>query len=91
MATNTIDTSYVIVTNVSDDAQTAFETSNSWGYYAVSFELQTVDGRTLTITKKPQAFYGKRPDNICYSTRRTDGFSSKTRRRVGRRSTPAHS
>jgi len=61
MATNTIDTSYVIVTNVSDDAQTAFETSNSWGYYAVSFELQTVDGRTLTITKKPQAFTKNTP------------------------------
>src|SRR5437660_522246 len=51
MATNTPDTSYVIVTNVSNDAQTAFRTSNSWGYYALSIELQTVDGRTLAITK----------------------------------------
>jgi hypothetical protein len=61
MATNTLDTFYVIVTNVSDDVQTAFRTSNSWGYYAVSFELQTVDGRTFAISKKPQAFTKNTP------------------------------
>jgi hypothetical protein len=56
MAVNTIDTFYVLLTNVSTQAQTAFQTSNSWGYYAVSLELRTGDGRVVTITKKPTGF-----------------------------------
>lgn len=61
MATNTVDTFYVILTNVSGEAQAIFRTSNSWGYYALSFELQTAGGPTLTITKKPQAFTKNNP------------------------------
>ena len=56
MAANTLDTFYVLLTNVSAQAQTVFETSNSWGYYAVSFELRTVDGRVVVITKKQTWF-----------------------------------
>jgi hypothetical protein len=61
MATNTLDTFYVILTNVSKEAQPVFRTSNSWGYYAVSFELQTVDGHVVAITKRPQGFTKNNP------------------------------
>jgi hypothetical protein len=56
MATNTLDNFYVILTNVSKEDQLAFEDSHSWGFYAVSFELQMPDGRIVAITKKPQGF-----------------------------------
>jgi hypothetical protein len=56
MAANTIDTFYVLLTNVSPQAQAVFRTSNSWGYYAMSFELRTNDGRVVAITKKPTGF-----------------------------------
>lgn len=56
MATNTLDSFYVILTNVSKETQPVFETSNSWGYYALSFELQMADGRIVAITKKPTGF-----------------------------------
>ncbi len=61
MAKNTVDTFYVVLTNVSGEAQAAFRTSNSWGYYAVSFELQTIDGRAVALTKKPQGFTKNNP------------------------------
>jgi hypothetical protein len=54
----------LILTNVSNEAQGAFETSNSSGYYAVSFELQTADGRTVAITKKLQAFTKNTPTTL---------------------------
>ncbi len=56
MAANTLDTFYVLLTNVSAQGQTVFETSNSWGYYAVLFELRTGDGRVVAITKKQTGF-----------------------------------
>ena len=56
MAANTLDTFYVLLTNVSKQDQEVFETWNSWGYYAVSFELRTDDERIVTITKKPVGF-----------------------------------
>ena len=56
MATNTLDRFYVILTNASGEAQAAFLPFNSWGYYAVSFELQTLHGEKITISKEPQLF-----------------------------------
>lgn len=56
MAGNTLDTFYVLLTNVSKQDQEVFETWNSWGYYAVSFELRTDDGRIVVIMKKPIEF-----------------------------------
>jgi hypothetical protein len=56
MATNTLDTFYVILKNISNERQLAFGTAHSWGYYAVSFELQMPDGRIVKVTKKPQGF-----------------------------------
>jgi hypothetical protein len=56
MATNTLDTFYVILTNVSKESQPVFETSHSWGYFELSFELRMADGRIVAITKKPVGF-----------------------------------
>jgi hypothetical protein len=56
MATDTNDWFYVILTNVSKEFQSAFEPWNSWGYYAISFEIETADGRKFTISKKPADF-----------------------------------
>jgi len=64
MAANTIDTFYVLLTNVSKDAQAVFKTSNSWGYYAVWFELRTGDGRIVAITKKPAGFTKNNPSTF---------------------------
>jgi hypothetical protein len=61
MATNTLDDFYVILTNVSKEPQSAFRTSNSWGYYALSFEMQMPDGRIVVITKKPVGFTRNMP------------------------------
>jgi hypothetical protein len=47
---------YVILMNVSKEPQEAFETWNSWGYQAISFEIQTADSRTVAISKKRQDF-----------------------------------
>jgi hypothetical protein len=44
---------YVVLTNVSKEPQAAFQSWNSWGYQAVSFEAQTADGHTVAIAKKP--------------------------------------
>jgi hypothetical protein len=67
MAANTIDTFYVLLTNVSAQAQTVFKTSNSWGYYAVSFGLRAGDGRVLAITKKPTGFTKNNPSTFVIS------------------------
>jgi hypothetical protein len=56
MATNTLDTFYVILTNVSKRGQAVFNPSNSWGYYAVSFRLRTSDGHIVAIRKKQTGF-----------------------------------
>ncbi|MGA9669983.1 MAG: hypothetical protein WBQ94_12295 [Terracidiphilus sp.] len=56
MATNTLDTFYVILTNVSKQTQAVFGPSHSWGYYAVSFELRTGDGHIVAIGKKQTGF-----------------------------------
>jgi hypothetical protein len=64
MAKNTIDSFYVILTNISNEAHAAFEPWNSWGYYAVSFEVQTVDGHIVAITKKPQGFTMNTPNTF---------------------------
>jgi len=84
MATNTIDIFYVILTNVSKEAQAAFRTSNSWGYYAVSFELRTADGHVVAITKKPQGFTKNNPttfvippgEHMVYPIRLDDDWSA---------------
>jgi len=64
MATNTLDTFYVILTNVSKRAQAVFNPSNSWGYYAVSFRLRTGDGHIVAIRKKQTGFTKNLPSTF---------------------------
>ena len=61
MAANTLDTFYVLLTNVSTRPQAVFKPSNSWGYYAISFELRTSDQRIVTINRKQAAFTKNNP------------------------------
>ena len=61
--------SYVVLTNVSKESQSAFEPWHSWGYYAVSFEVQTEDGRKFTIFKKPTDFTRNIPSTFVEFTR----------------------
>lgn len=55
---------YVVLTNVSEDPQEAFESWNSWGYQAISFEVQTADGHTVAISKKPPALRANFPSTF---------------------------
>jgi hypothetical protein len=64
MAANTLDTFYVLLTNVSPQVQAAFRTSNSWGYSAISFELRTGNGRIVAITKRPEDFTKNNPSTF---------------------------
>ena len=47
---------YVVLSNISTDAQPVFETWNSWGYRTVSFEFTTPDGKKVVVSKRPQDF-----------------------------------
>ena len=64
MGANTIDTFYVLLTNVSSQAQAVFRTSNSWGYYVVSFELRTSDGRNVALSRRPTVFTKNNPSTF---------------------------
>ena len=61
MARDIRDVFYVLLTNTSQDAQMAFLASNSWGYYAVSFEMQLTGNEAILIRKKPQLFSKNTP------------------------------
>jgi hypothetical protein len=56
MAKKSPGTFYVIISNVSNEPQRAFETWNSWGYQAVSFQVRSTAGQTFTISRKEQDF-----------------------------------
>jgi hypothetical protein len=47
---------YVVLTNVSGLPQAVWESWNSWGYQAISFELTTTDGKKFVVSKKDQDF-----------------------------------
>jgi hypothetical protein len=55
---------YVVLTNVSDKSQVAWETWNSWGYQAVSFELTTSNGSKILISKRQQDFTRNGPSTF---------------------------
>ena len=61
MAVDVPDSFYVVLTNVSAQPQAAFEPWNSWGYYAVTFEMETGPGKVVKITKKPRLFTKNTP------------------------------
>jgi hypothetical protein len=47
---------YVVLTNISNEPKAVWEDGNSWGYYAISFEVSTDDGHKVIISKQPQIF-----------------------------------
>jgi hypothetical protein len=47
---------YVVLTNISGLPQSVWESWNSWGYQAISFELTTTDGKKFVVSKKQQEF-----------------------------------
>jgi len=47
---------YVVLTNVSREPQAVWESWNSWGYQAISFELATKDGKEFVLSKRPGIF-----------------------------------
>ncbi|EEF57018.1 hypothetical protein [Pedosphaera parvula] len=42
---------YVVVSNVSDRPQRVYEDWNSWGYFSLSFEVRTAQGKVVKITR----------------------------------------
>lgn len=56
MARDKPDEFYVLLTNVSQVPQKAWEYSISWGYQAISFELTTADGKKFAISKRQEGF-----------------------------------
>jgi hypothetical protein len=53
MAKNSPGSFYVILRNTSREPQLVFESWNSWGYQAVSFQVQTATGDKFVISKGP--------------------------------------
>lgn len=47
---------YVVLTNVSKEPQSVWETWNSWGYQTISFEFVTKDGKKHTISRRQEDF-----------------------------------
>jgi hypothetical protein len=50
---------YVVFTNISEQPQAVFEQWNSWGYFAISFEFTTDEGRNTTIFRKRTVAFTK--------------------------------
>src|SRR5437660_46808 len=61
MANDVIDHFYVLLTNTSRQPESAFEPWNSWGYYSISFEIETGTGQVIKITKAPTDFTKNTP------------------------------
>jgi hypothetical protein len=61
MASDVIDSFYVVLTNTSHRSEAAFEPWNSWGYYSISFEVITGAGKVIKIAKGPQLFTKNTP------------------------------
>ena len=55
---------YVVLTNVSRLPQPVWESWNSWGYQALSFELTTTDGKKFVVSKKQQNFTRNLPSML---------------------------
>lgn len=47
---------FIVLTNTTDKAQPVFESWNSWGYQAISFELILPSGERSKVSVKPQYF-----------------------------------
>ena len=47
---------YVVLTNISNEPQSVWETWNSWGSQTISFEFTLPDNRRVVVSKGPQGF-----------------------------------
>jgi hypothetical protein len=47
---------YAVLTNVSSEPQAVWEYWNSWGYQTISFELATVDGKKVLVSRGQEDF-----------------------------------
>ena len=47
---------YVVLTNVSNESQSAWETWNSWGSRTISFEFTVANNSPILVTRGPEAF-----------------------------------
>jgi hypothetical protein len=56
MAKSKTDEFFVILTNISREPHPVWETWNSWGYQAISFELTTADGKKFVVSKRQEGF-----------------------------------
>lgn len=56
MADEKADVFHVVLTNVSKETQPVFETWNSWGYQAISFEITLPEGKQTVLSVLPQDF-----------------------------------
>ena len=52
---------YVVLTNVSEQPQAIWNWWNSWGYYAITFEVTTDDHKQFIISKRPTVFTKNNP------------------------------
>ena len=55
---------YVVLTNVSGESQAIWDSSNSWGYRAVSLEITTADGRTFVASRREEDFTRNGPSTF---------------------------
>ncbi len=47
---------YVVLTNDSQETQAVWESWNSWGYQAISFELTTTEGKKFVVSRRQEDF-----------------------------------
>ena len=64
MAEKNPDDFYLVLTNISEQSQKVWEDRNSWGYYAISFEMTTADGKKFAITRRPIEFTKNAPSTF---------------------------
>ena len=55
---------YVLLSNVSKEPQIVWEDWNSWGYYSISFELTTNDGKKYILSKRDTGFTMNYPSTV---------------------------
>jgi hypothetical protein len=64
IAKNKPDVFYVVLTNISGEAQAVWETWNSWGYRTISFELTTTDGKKFGVSRRQEGFTRNGPSTF---------------------------
>ena len=56
MAPQKPDEFYVVLSNISDEPQSIWESWNSWGYQTISFEFTLADGQRFLVSERQQNF-----------------------------------